>query len=392
MKIAHISATFPPYMGGTGNACYNYAIELAKMGHEVCVLTRDYGKELIYDDPDTIEIKRFRPLFKFGNAPFIPQIFFMKNYDIIHLHYPFFFGAEIVYLIHKIWGSKYVISYHNDVIYNNGFIGLFLNLYKKTIMRLILDSASKIIVSSFDYAENSDIKSYIKKRGKDLVEISYGVNLDNFSIDESSDKLKVFYKIDMDVRIILFVGSLDKAHHFKGVNNLLKSFKVVLRKSNLDLRLIIVGEGDLKEDYICLSEKLGINDKVLFVGKVKEFELVQYYKMSDLVVLPSTTMGEAFGLVLVEAMALKKPVIASNLPGVRVVVENGFNGFLVKPNDVNDLSDKIILLIENKDIRDKFGENGQNKVKNLYSWPRVSKKLEKIYFEIFNDDSYEEDP
>ena len=378
MKIAQISATFPPYAGGTGNVCYNYSIELAKMGHEVTVFTSNNMDEK-YNSPDLIKVNAFKPLFKIGNAPFIPELLRINNYDIIHLHYPFFFGAEMIYLISKFRQQKYFITYHNDVILE-GFIGFFLMIYNKIMLKLILNNVSKLCVTSLDYANNSLIENIVKDNEK-VIEIPNGVNLDKFILDTDINTLKTKYKLE-NKDIILFVGALDKAHYFKGVEYLLSSLKLVLDQKKVNPFLVIVGEGELKNHYYKLSQKLGIEANVRFVGKLDDKKLVEYYKLSDLVILPSINKGEAFGLVLVEAMALSKPVIASNLPGVRTVVDDGINGFLVEPQNANELSSKIQCMFKEKKILKKMGKNGRKKVEEKYSWKNIVKKLENQYKEV----------
>ncbi len=378
MKIAQISATFPPYNGGTGNVCYNYSIELAKMGHEVTVFTCSYS-EKNYEYPDSIKVNAFKPLFKIGNAPFIPALLKIKDCDIMHLHYPFFFGAEMIYLIHKLRGKEYFITYHNDVILK-GFMGFFLKFYNKIMMKLIMRNASKICVTSLDYAKHSEVGKIIKNNEK-IVEIPNGVNLSRFKLNISANALKNKYDLENE-NVILFVGALDKAHYFKGVEYLLKSLKLVLAKNVINPVLIVVGDGELKEYYIKLSQELKIESNVRFVGKVNERELIEYYKLSDLVILPSITRGEAFGLVLIEAMALSKPVIASNLPGVRTVVDNDINGFLVEPQNVDELSSKIQYMFQRGELMKKMGINGRKKVEDNYSWINIIKKLEKEYEEV----------
>lgn len=377
MKIAQITATFPPYTGGTGNVCYNYSLELAKMGHEVTVYTSNFSNEE-YDYPSLFKVKAFKPLFKIGNAPFIPELLKIKDYDIIHLHYPFFFGAEMIYILHKLRKKKYFITYHNDVIID-GFLGFFIMIYNSILLRLIVKNASKICVTSVDYAMNSKLEKLIENNN-DVVEIPNGVNLKKFNLTTSSTSLKDKYELNTDV--ILFVGSLDKAHYFKGIEYLLKSIKIVLDRGKISPTLVIVGVGELKEYYVNLSKRYKIESNVRFVGKLNDDKLVEYYKLSDLVVLPSITKGEAFGLVLVEAMALSTPVIASNLPGVRTVVDEGVNGLLVEPKNVDDLSTKIEYMLQNKGMLVKMGFNGRKKVEEKYSWDNIVKKLENLYKEV----------
>jgi glycosyltransferase involved in cell wall biosynthesis len=97
------------------------------------------------------------------------------------------------------------------------------------------------------------------------------------------------------------------------------------------------------------------------------------------VVLPSINQGEAFGLVLLEAMACSKPVIASNLPGVRSVFKNGNQGLLVKPGDVKDLVKKIKVILTDDQLAKRMGRAGRSLVINKYTWDKVGRRLDIIY-------------
>lgn len=375
MKIAQVVAAFPPYMSGTGNVCYHYAIELARLGHEVTVFTGNYPDEP-YEYPPEIKVVRLKSLFRIGNAPFLPGLLRIKDYDIIHLHYPFFFGSELVYIVSKLRGIKYVLSYHNDTI-AGGIFGLYFKLYNATIMNLVLSGAQKLIVSSIDYGRNSFLASYADDGKGKLIEIPFGVDLTRFNDNAGSDKFKKSLGLQ-GKKTVLFVGGLDKAHYFKGVEYLIQSFAKI--KSD-NARLLIVGDGDLKEGFKKLAEEEGVGDKTIFAGKVSDDDLSGYYGLSDIVVLPSIAV-ESFGLVLIEAMAMGKPVIASNLPGVRTVVDNGVNGFLVEPKNVQMLADKLKQLLSDDKQRISFGEKGKEKVKSEYSWGVIGKKIENILVNI----------
>lgn len=372
MKIAQISATFPPYMGGGGNVCYHNAVELAARGHDVTVYTSG-NSDYFYSYPFSIKVNRIRPLFSIGNAPFIPSLLNIRDFDIIHLHYPFFFGGEMIYLLSKLTKQKYLISYHNDVILS-GKIKPFLEIYKWTIMPTIIKNAKKICVSSFDYGHNCELSNYSDTIDP-IVELPYGVDTNNFNPNVNSNEIIEKHKLN-NKKIILFVAALDKAHHFKGLENLLISFSSI---DDVTARLIVVGEGELKYYYIKLARELGIADKVIFTGSVSNENLPKYYACADMLILPSISSSEAFGLVLVEAMACGKPVIASNFPGVRMVVDHGLNGFLVQPGDVNDLTLKINYLLKNNDICISLGREGRKKAEEKYSWERIAERLESIY-------------
>ena len=375
MKIAQVTATFPPYMGGTGNVCYQNSLELAKMGHDVTVFTSNFP-DINYTYPDLIKVKRQIPLFRIGNAPLIPKLLQLKNFDIVHLHYPFYFGGEIVYLNSKIQKQKYIITYHQDVEYK-GIMNLVPKIHFITLANLIINQASKICVTSFDHARNSFIKEIVKKNPQKIIEIPNGVDINRFNPEVDGSSIKKKHRISNE-KVILFVGALDKAHYFKGVDFLLSSFA---RLRDHETRLLIVGDGELKKNYELLSRKMGIRERIIFAGKVSHEELPKYYSASDLLVLPSTSVGEIFGIVLLEAMASGKPVIASDLPGVRTVIDNGINGFLIKPKDIEVLTLGIEYILENDIMSNKFGENGRRKVVEKYSWLNIGKKLEQTYIE-----------
>lgn len=376
MKIAEISSTFPPYLAGTGNVCYHNSIELAKLGHDVTVFTSRFP-DIDHVYPDIIKVKRYKPMFRIGNAPLMLELLDVKDFDIVHLHYPFYFGGEIIYFNSKIRKQKYIITYHQDVILER-WMNIIPKVHYPTLAKIIINNASKICVTSFDHANNSFIKDIVNKRYYDIVEIPNGVDINRFNPKVDGISIRKKYLIDNE-KVILFVGALDKAHYFKGVEYLLKSF--TLLRSH-DIKLMIVGDGDLKKYYEFLSQQLGISNSVIFTGKVCDNELPKYYSASDLLVLPSISSGEIFGLVLIEAMSTGKPVISTNLPGIRTVVDDSLNGFLVKPKNVEELVMKIDYILENDDIGKQFGENGRKKVEKNYSWNEIGIKLEKIYKEV----------
>jgi glycosyltransferase involved in cell wall biosynthesis len=372
MHIAQVSATFPPYMAGTGNVCLNNSVGLARRGHKVTVLTREYTTGS-YDDPENIRVIRYKPLFEIGNAPFIPELMRTKGYDIVHLHYPFYFGGEMMYLLSKLKKIRYVVTYHNDVRVENRLNNAII-LHEKTIMRKILLNARKVCFHSMDFASHSSIHRLVDDHPGAIEIIPNGVDTGRFTPGLSADEVKKAHELK-EMQVILFVGSLDKAHYFKGVDVLLNSFAGIRSKN---YRLVLVGEGDMKPDYISRARELGVLDQTVFAGRVPENDLPYYYAAADLVVLPSVAI-ESFGMVLIEAMACGKPVIASDIPGVRTVVEDEVDGFLTRPGDEKDLGCKIRYLLDNEETCRRFGMNGRRKVERMYTWETIAERLEACY-------------
>jgi len=177
----------------------------------------------------------------------------------------------------------------------------------------------------------------------------------------------------------LFVGGLDRAHYFKGLNILLSA----LAKLEENVKLVVIGEGDLKKKYQSRTDDLKMKERVIFVGSAISSELIKFYNLADVFVLPSISSSEAFGLVSLEAMACAKPIIVSDLPGPRTLVKEGVNGFLVKPADVDDLAEKIKLVLENSKIKE-MGEESRKIVEEKYNWSVIIKELENIYKKIIN--------
>lgn len=369
MNIAQIICVFPPYKSGMGNSVLKISEALAKRGHAVTVFTPDFGlseKEII----SNFKVIRLKPLLKRGNGAFLPQLLpKLKNFDAVHLHYPFFGGAEVVWLAKLLYGKKMKLVLHNHMdISGLSPLMKLLSLPSALVKKSLFKKAGAIVCASFDYAAESGIKKYFTEFRNKFFEVPFGVDADKFYPENK--------KSNVNRPQILFVGGLDKAHYFKGIDVLLNALGEI---KNIDWSLRIIGKGELKAKYEEQAKKLNITDRVSIVEKITDNELQEAYRRSDLFVLPSINRGEAFGLVLLEAMSSGIPVIATNLSGVRKVFNNGSQGLLAEPNDVASLREALLKLIKDEQLRKKMGEAGRKLVLEKYSWERVGEEMEKIY-------------
>jgi glycosyltransferase involved in cell wall biosynthesis len=383
MKIAIITSTFPPYKGGMGNAAFYIAEELNKKGHNITVFTPNYGGKNNPLDKGgggvVFEVKRLIPWLKYGNAAWLPQLFWrLWHFDKIYLIYPFFGGAEAVWILKKIKGKKVklIINYQMDVTLS-GLPGIVAKLHAKFILPRIVTAADLVSVLSFDHGRHSFLKNLMARDEKKFIETPNGVNAEKFKIlsAEEKNKFRQELGISADEKVLMFCGGLDKAHYFKGVPNLLQAFKKI-NPEKIKTKLIIVGDGDLKNDFIKLSAELEISKQVIFPGEFGHNELLNFYNICDVFVLPSTG-SESFGIVLTEAMICGKPVIASALPGVRVTFSDQEHGFLVEPGSVNDLAEKLekILKLSNEE-RERMGKRAREMVLKKYTWERIARIVE----------------
>ena len=379
MKIAEVTSTFPPYRAGMGNVAYYNAWALSTLGHQVTVFTPLYRKLNNHIDEYPFRVERLKPWFKYGNAGILPQLSWkLWSYDLIHLHYPFFGGAEIIYALDKLKDTKLVVTYHMDVV-GSGLASRFFKWHTANILPRILDRADKIIVTSWDYAKHSSIKDRLEAEPEKFVEIPCGVNHLVFKPRYRDKEILEKYNL-YDKQVILFVGALDKPHYFKGVNILLQAISSLNDSDNF--RVIIAGDGNLRHSYESLASSLGLSKKIIFIGSASDSLLPKLYSLADMLVFPSIDKSEAFGIVALEAMSSGTPVIASDLAGVRSVVVKKETGLLVKPGSVQNLADMIKLLLKNPRLAKQYGAAGRQRVLDYYTWEDIGQKLNKVLLSI----------
>jgi len=367
MKVAHVVCTFPPYRGGIGNVVYKYAENLGKLGADITVFTPNYNNRKAFFSG--FRLVTLDPLLKYGNGAFLPQLFWRTaDFDIVHLHYPFFGGAEPMWLRKIIFSKKtrLFIHYHMD-IEKLSFAAKFLSWPSNLIRDSLFNLAEAITCASFDYIQTSQIGDIYEKHKDKFYELPFGVDSERFEPDDNWQIKK---------NKILFVGSLDKAHDFKGLDILLSAMTLI---KNQKLKLVVVGGGDLLYFYRQLAQEIKIDSRVEFVGAVKDELLPNYYNDADLLVLPSVNRHEAFGLVLLEAMSSGIPVVASNLPGVRAVFSDGVEGVLAEANNVSDLAAKIETALADEKKWRSMCQATRNLAISKYSWEKIVIKINDLY-------------
>lgn len=382
MNIIHIVSSYPPYYGGMGNVVFQTVSELAKLGHRVQVFTPLYGREETEAPVSHMKdyATRLTPAISFGNAAYLPDIHKrLEEADLVHLHYPFFGTANLV----RKWKLKHpdrplVITYHMDNR-AKGWKGLIFSYYAKYWLPKILGVADRLIASSFDFIEESDASALYRAHPEKWVELPFGVDTRRFVPREKPQELFTEYELDSAIPTIVFVGGMDQSHYFKGIPVLLEAL-LHMKKMDLQVQAIFVGDGSLRSEFELRAGAYGLTEYVRFVGRISDDSLPYHYNMGDLFVLPSTTRGEAFGMVLLEAMASGVPVIASDLAGVRTVAEKG--GMVVDPNDPAMLAEAITAFFSSETNRKEWQEKAREAAETYYGWGGIIKELESIYKNI----------
>lgn len=237
-------------------------------------------------------------------------------------------------------------------------------IYKKT---------EKIIAVSNELKEDIE-RQYKVPKGK-LVVIPNGIDIDRFKPMEVDD-LKKKYNLT-DEKVILSIGRIDKQ---KGFHLLLKIFPDILKEYN-NIKLFIVGTGPYLHDLKEMAIKLNILGKVIFTGRVSDGNLLKYYNLADIFAFPTLRM-EGLPLVLPEAMACEKPVIASRIGGITTVIDNNKDGILIETGNLKELKGKVLEVLSDEELARKLGKNARKKVVERFARDRMIEDTIKIYEEV----------
>ena len=372
MKIALVSPYDFAYPGGVTNHISCLERYLTLMGHEVKVIA-PASKAVSGFGDRFIPIGKPRPVPASGSicrvtispwlSPRIKAVLDAEKFDIIHLHEPLM--PMLCTTTLRLSQTVNVGTFHahgGRLGYNFGkpVSTIFLRKWARklngriAVSRPAMEFANRHIPGQYTIIPN-------------------GVDLEDFfpdvpPIDEFCDG-----KVN-----ILFVGRLEKR---KGLNYLLKAYRQAKREVP-NSRLIVVGPCTrLRRKYEKQIMRSGIKD-VVFVGYVNNDELPRYYKTADIFCAPATSC-ESFGIVLLEAMAVSKPIVASNIEGYASLVNHGVEGLLVPPRDERSLAEALISLMTDESLRQQMGAKGRLKALD-YSWQQIAQRVYDYYVKVLS--------
>jgi glycosyltransferase involved in cell wall biosynthesis len=182
---------------------------------------------------------------------------------------------------------------------------------------------------------------------------------------------------------ILFVGPLDTSYRWKGVDTLWDAFTHV-QASVPDATLTLIGAGDRVEEFRAKAQAMQGKRRgsaaaaVRVLGRLPDAELAQEYRNASVLVLPSVTDAESFGMVLAEANACARPVIGSDVGGIPGFVRDGDNGLLATPGDAHDLAAKVTQLLRDPDEAAAMGKRGRQRVLRDHDWQALTQRTEEV--------------
>lgn len=246
-----------------------------------------------------------------------------------------------------------------------------LSLIPMSLIEYFYLRKSALVFVNSHYTAKNVFKTY--RIDKTKIKVAYGAVDTSFFTEKSPSKVRDKHNIKSSP-VILFVGRL--AVKRKGFKYLLRAMPFIKQKIG-DVKLVVVGGGPLRKKYEKQTKAMELDDAVIFVGSVKKEDLPYYYSSADLFVLPS--IQEGLGLVILEAMACKTPVIASCVGGVPEIIRNGYSGILVPPRNAKKLADEIIKLLKDKEKAKLLAMNGYEFVRENYEWNAL---LDDMYIKI----------
>lgn len=373
MKIALVSPYDFAYPGGVVNHILALDNQFTRMGHEVRIIA-PASKAVPTIGDRFIPLGRPRSIPASGSicritisvrlASRIKEVLAREKFDIIHLHEPFV--PMLCTAVLRFSDTANVGTFHaygGSPGYNFGWPISTLMLRRR---RRKLTGKIAVSKPARDFAAKH-VPGY-------YTIIPNGVDLEHFSPDATPIERFCDGKVN-----ILFVGRLEKR---KGLGHLLKAYRQV-KAEVPNSRLIVVGPGTrLHKKYEKHVRHHRLED-VVFAGYTSYDELPRYYKTADIFCTPATG-GESFGIVLLEAMAVGTPVVATNIEGYAGVMTQGKEGLLVPPKDDKELARALLSLISDEPLRQQMGARGMVTAQE-YDWRKVSRRVFEYYIRILSE-------
>ncbi len=363
MKIALVSAYDYAHPGGVTEHVRHLAAGLKRRGHSITVLAPCSDGHYAQTHPEFVRVGRPFPIPAHGSVARITVGLHLTNrikryvrgggYEVVHFHEPLMPVLPATALRYS--DSFNVGTFHAFARSNIGYY------YGKPLLKR--------------YARRLHVRIAVSKPARDFVQryfpgeyriVPNGIDVNRFKDQPPLPALRD------GMRNILFVGRLE---YRKGLGYLLRAF-LQLKAQEPDLRLVIVGDGPMRRWYANFLARKQLSD-VIMAGYVPADALSRYYASCDVFCAPNTG-DESFGLILLEAMASGKPIVATDIDGFRHVVTHGREGLLVERKSRQELARALHTLLSDASLRREMGQAGLRTVQQ-YDWERVIDQLGEIY-------------
>lgn len=360
MNILHIYKDYHPVLGGIENHVRVLAEGQSAAGHGVTVLCCAPTGPTLERREQGVRVVRAARLATWRSMPLSPALVAQARRlpaDIVHVHAPFPLGDWAA--LRRPPGAALVVTHHADVVRQR----LLLRGYAP-MLRRFLRRVDRIIVTSLAYARTSP---WLAPHADKWRAVPLGVDTAHFTPEGP--------RAD-PAAALLFVGRL---RYYKGLDTLLHA----MRQLGEEVRLDVVGEGRMAAAWRALAQELGLAVRVRFLGDLDEAELPARYRGAQLFVLPANCRAEAFGTVLLEALACGLPCVTTEVgSGTSWVVQDGLCGRVVPPGDPTALADALRTLLADAATRRRYAGAARPRVEANFTLPRMLAGVEAVYREL----------
>jgi rhamnosyl/mannosyltransferase len=370
MRVLHIYKDYAPVMGGIENHIGLLAQAQRAQGIDARVLVTNTGPETVETVIKGVPVIKTGRQLNISSAPisldFYPWLRKLeKGIDITHAHLPYPPGE----LGHLLLGSSrgLVLTYHSDIVRQKVLGALY-----SPFLRILLRRADRISVASPTYIRTSPFLAPVAEKCRVL---PFGIDLNEFAATparrQAAAELRARYA---PKPLLLFVGRL---RHYKGLNVLIDAMRAI------DAHLLVIGSGLMEEEWRGQAHTLGLDDRISFLGDLSDADKLVAFHAADLFVLPSNNRAEAFGIVLLEAMACGLPLISTELgTGTSFVNQHEQTGFVVPPNDPEAMAASINRLLSDDALRQTMGAAALQRAHSEFSQASMAARTLDLYQEI----------
>ena len=365
MNILHVYKDYFPVLGGIENHIKLLAETQAQRGHAVSVLATSRDGRTHVETLNGVRVIFAARLATVASTPLsaaLPLQLTRERPDIVHLHFPYPVGD----VAHRFLGRarRTVITYHSDIVRQKNLLRFY-----APFLRLSLARADRIIATSPRYIETSP---FLAPHALKCTVVPYGIDVARFATADAAQVACI--RAQFGEPLILFVGQF---RYYKGVEYLVRAM------AQTPGRALLIGNETppLSAELEALARSLGVANRVFLLGE-KDVELPAFYHACDVFVLPSIERSEAFGIVLLEAMASGLPCVTTEVgSGTSYVVEHNVTGCVVPPRAPDALADALNRLVADPALRARMGAAGRERAVRLFRFEDMVARVEAVYRE-----------
>jgi phosphatidylinositol alpha-1,6-mannosyltransferase len=371
-KILIATIEFPPQKGGIANYLAGLAGALPQ--DKVAVLCqKNPSQPLPLRKGEDYKVYRKKLFTKFFWPRWLPMIWHLwrtarrEKVDAVLVGQILPVGTAAM-AVKKFLGIPYFVSCHGMDI-----LTAAASPRKKKLMNKILDQASGIVANS-EFTKNELLKLGVPENKITVIYpcVTRENGVEQEKIAEIKNRLGL-----ADKKIILTVGRLVAR---KGQSMVVEAMPAIL-KSVPQAIYVIIGDGPEKDNLQLIIYNLQLENSVLFTGEISDEKKRAFYQLCDVFVMTPRQIGpdvEGFGTVFLEVNQFGKPVVAGRSGGVAEAVVDGATGLMVAPENINQIAEAVIKLLINKDLANKLGQQGKERVEKEFKWKIQAEKLKKL--------------